>query len=52
MFAQADGVRATAGVAFGAGVPRFPSPTIPAGALAELEKRIGELEAQVKEGAA
>ena len=53
MFAQADKVRADAGVAFGAGVPRFPSPTIPSGALADLERRIAELEAEVsKQGAA
>ena len=52
MFAQADDVRSAAGVAFGAGVPRFASPTIPAGAMTELERRINELEAQVKEGVA
>ncbi len=52
MFKQGDSVRSAAGVAFGAGVPRFPSPTILSGALAELERRIADLEAQVKEGAA
>ena len=52
MFRQDDKVRSESGVAVGAGVPRFPSPTIPSGALAELERRINELEAQVKQGAA
>ena len=52
MFASNDEVRSAAGVAFGAGVPRFASPTIPSGALAELERRIADLEVQVKEGAA
>ena len=52
MFKQDDSVRAEASVAFGAGVPRFPSPTIPAGALAELERRISELEEQIAQGAA
>ena len=46
-FRQNDVVRATAGVAFGAGLPRLGSPTIPSGALAELERRIAELEAEV-----
>ena len=48
MFKQGDSVRAEACVAFGAGVPRFPSPTIPPGALADLERRIAQLEEQVK----
>ena len=51
MFKQGDPVRAAAGVV--SGVPRFPSPTIPAGALAELERRIADLEAEVsKQGVA
>ena len=52
MFKQGDPVRTAAGVASGAGVPRFPSPTIPSGALAELERRIADLEAQVKQSVA
>ena len=53
MFAQADEVRTKAGVAFGAGIPRLASPTIPSGALADLERRIAKREAEVpKQGVA
>lgn len=52
-FRRDDPVRTEAGVAYGAGVPRLASPTIPPGALAELERRISELKEQVtKQGVA